>query len=141
MKSRFTAFFLALTLAAGVAGATACSIHRQPPPGTYTDAGLKAYNGDQFLKDLLALSQTAINLNAAAGAEHLSDANTRLVRDFSLSAAAEATAYAQGKSAAAQIRFTTAEFMSHIQVERAAHPTLAAILDIIVAEVNALPAQ
>lgn len=65
-------------------------------PPSYSAQGAKAFNADQLLKDINALSETARNLNATTGKLHLSDRDTAYVRDFSLSAGAAILAYGQG---------------------------------------------
>lgn len=81
---------LALCLASTLGCASA------PPAGTYSDTGLKTFNADQVMKDVQALSETAINLNATTGKTHLSDRDTALIRDFALSAGAGLQSYASG---------------------------------------------
>jgi hypothetical protein len=81
-----------------------CALHQQPPPGTYTPAVTRTYNADQFMKDLNALSQTARNLNATKGKEHLSDLDTQYVKDFTLAAGAGLLAYGQGATTIATAR-------------------------------------
>jgi hypothetical protein len=67
-----------------------------PPAGTYTPAVTQTYQADQLIKDLAAIGQTARNLNATTGAEHLSDLNTSRIRDFSLIAGAGVNAWGNG---------------------------------------------
>lgn len=80
------------------AGATLPACASAPPKGTYSTVGEHAWQADQLLKDLTAISQTAINLNAQpiGTREHLSDRDTALVRDYSLVAGAALNAYGSG---------------------------------------------
>lgn len=90
----------AIVLACALAGAAALSMPScaslQPPPGTYDAPTLRTRNADEAVKALQALSDTAINMNAAKGAAHLSDLNTSFVRDFVLSAGAGLAAWGNG---------------------------------------------
>jgi hypothetical protein len=84
--------------------APGCAALSAPPAGTYSTAGLKAFNADQLLKDITALSETAVNLNATTGPLHLKDRDTALVRDFALSAGAGLVAYGNGSGLARRRR-------------------------------------
>lgn len=81
-------------LLAGTA-APGCASGR-PPAGTYAPDVTRTFNADQLTKDLIAAGQTARNLNATAGAEHLSDQDTVYIRDFSLISGAALYAWGQG---------------------------------------------
>ena len=85
-----------LACALGLGTMTGCALNPQPPAGTYSAAGTKAFNADQLLKDLSAVGQTARNLNATTGTEHLTDKDTAMVRDASLIAAAGLNAWGTG---------------------------------------------
>jgi hypothetical protein len=129
----------ALTVAVlAVAGLQACAVHQQPPAGTYSPAGTRAFNADQLLRDLQAVSQTAINLNAQTGKLHLSDADTALVRDFALSAGAALASYGTGGSTLAQIRDAYFALMRNLSVDGKQHPQLAGALMAIGIALNAV---
>jgi hypothetical protein len=87
-----------LLLVALLAGWTMPGCASAPPKGTYTAAGEHAWTAHQLLRDLTAVSQTAINLNATTGRLHLHDSDTALVRDFTLIAGAGLNAWGSGAS-------------------------------------------
>ena len=122
-----------------LAGSPAC-VH-QPPAGTYSAQGTKAFNADQILKDLQALSETAINLNATSGAEHLSDANTRIVRDLTLTTGAAVNSYGTGATTLDTIKSTYALGVNKLSTEAVLNPKLTAALGVIQRALDALPAQ
>jgi len=129
---------LALCLSCSVACAT---VQPQPPAGTYSAQGLKAFNADQFIKDLTALSQTAINLNATSGKEHLSDVDTGYVRDFALTAGAAAQSYGAGNGTIGIIQTAYNTLLTRLSADAKINGTLATAIAVITAAVNALPAQ
>lgn len=96
--AKIGAVILAVVLGGAMLGAavftSACA--SAPPAGTYSPVVTKAYNADQLVKDLIALGQTARNLNAVSGQEHLTDRDTAYIRDGSLIAGAGLYAYGQG---------------------------------------------
>lgn len=113
-----------------------------PPPGTYSTQGTRAYNAVQLLKDINAMSQTAINLNAQQGKLHLTDLDTSYVRSFALSAATSLNAY--GTTPATNLGVVARGFQSLTQSLSAsakANSTFAKVLAIVAAGVNSLPTQ
>lgn len=64
-----------------------------PPPNLYNATQTKAYNTENAEQAVIALSQTAINLN---GASKLSDSDTKLIRDFALAFDTWRVDYANG---------------------------------------------
>lgn len=94
IRKLIPAIFLACALGLGSATMPACA--SAPPAGTYTPEVTRTFNADQLTKDLIAAGQTARNLNATSGAEHLSDQDTVYIRDFSLIAGASLYAWGQG---------------------------------------------
>lgn len=120
---------IVLLAAAVTLGATsACAVHQQPPAGTYSPAGQRAFDADQFLKDLTALSATAINLNAQTGRMHLSDQDTALVRAFTLAAGAALQDYGTGASPLQTVRDAYFALLRQISVDGSQHPQLAGAL-------------
>lgn len=97
------------------AGLPACA--SAPPAGTYSDTGLKTFNADQVLKNVQALSETAINLNAQTGPLHLSDRDTALVRDFALSAGAGLQSYANGSGTLVIVSKAYHELIARLSVD------------------------
>jgi hypothetical protein len=116
-------------------------MHKQPPAGTYSDAGLKAFNADAFIVDLTALSQVAVNLNATAGGEHLSDANTRMVRDFALAAGKATDNYGRGTGTLANIKDTYTTLLTDLPADVRINPKLAAALQLIANGLNVIPEE
>ena len=94
---RLASFVLVLALA-GSGCATAL------PAGTYTAPVLAQYNATPLQQSILALSQTAVAMNAATGPTHLKDADTALVRDFALSSSAAIDAYVAGNGTLVTVR-------------------------------------
>jgi hypothetical protein len=88
------AVLLGLALGGAVAGTPACAT--APPAGTYTAPVQRQYDVTPLQQAILALSQTAVAMNAASGPTHLKDADTVLVRDFALSASHAVDRYAAG---------------------------------------------
>lgn len=84
----------ALLLAALCTVSPGCATN--PPPGTYSPGGQRAYDATQLLKDVDAVGATARNLNALQGADHLSDKDTGIVRDVCLVVAAGLNAWGSG---------------------------------------------
>jgi hypothetical protein len=126
-------------LSALLGGLAPACIH--PPPSIVTPAGQRAYTADQLVKDLTALSQTAINLNATTGREHLSDQDTRYVRDFALSAGAAATSYARGQGTLQVVILGVQTLMVQLSADAKTNPTFSKALVIVSAGVNALVAN
>lgn len=126
-KKPLAVFLLAAAIGAA-AVLPACALHKQPPAGTYSAAGTKAFNADNLLRDLIAVSQTAINMNAQTGKTHLSDADTALVRDFALSAGAALNAYGTGGSTLVQVRDAYFALMRNLSVDGSTHTQLTALL-------------
>jgi hypothetical protein len=120
----------AVALLLGGVGFTAagCAAHAHPPAGTYSPAGDKAFDADNLLKDLVAISQVAVNLNAQTGKLHLTDRDTALVRDFALSAGAALKDYGTGQSTLVQVRDAYFALMREISVDGRQHPQLAGAL-------------
>lgn len=125
-------------LTATVLSAGGCASN-QPPAGTYTQPVLNQYNATPLKQAILALSQTAITMNAATGATHLSDANTMLVRDFALQASASIDAWVAGSSSTLSTvvsGFTTLTTQLSQDVK---NTTLKADLSAVAALLTALP--
>jgi len=91
------AFILALALSV-----SSCAAN--PPPNLYTQQQTRIYQTENAEKTVIALSQAAIALNATTGPTKLSDASTRLVRDFALAFDTWRQAYANGTSTFVQVR-------------------------------------
>lgn len=106
-----------------------CASH--PPAGTYSDVGLKAFDADQLLKDVQALSQTAINLNATTGKLHLSDIDTAFVRDFALGAGAGLQAYANGNGSLSVVAVAYHTLIYRLSADAKANDNLKFILALI----------
>lgn len=126
-----------LALVLGAATLPACAVTR-PPPGTYTEAGLKAFDADQLLKDLTALSSTAINLNAEKGKLHLKDRDTALIRDFTLSAGAGLVAYGQGQGTLAVVVTAFRELTAKLSAEAVLNDSLRFIFALVADNINRL---
>lgn len=123
----FVAIALAYTLA--------CSGNR-PPAGT---PERPAFDAHQLLQDIIALSQTAINLNAQQPPLHLSDADTAAVRDFALSASPALQAYGQGASTLTVVVQGFQTLVSKLSADAKVNSTLAKVLAVVQAGVNAIP--
>ncbi len=121
---------LALILCLSLAPACASA------PPSYSDAGKKAFNADQLFKDIQALSETAINLNAATGKEHLKDRDTALVRDFALSAGAGLQSYANGNGTLAIVVQAYHQLMANLSAEAAVNDKLRFVLTLIDTNIN-----
>lgn len=124
---------------AGAAAFTMPNCASAPPAGTYSTAGLKAFNADQLLKDVTALSETAINLNATTGSLHLKDRDTAIVRDFALSAGAGLVAYADGKGSLAVIVSAFDELTRKLSAEAALNDKLRFILALVADNIHRIP--
>jgi hypothetical protein len=109
-----------------------------PPAGTYDPITMKAYHADRLVQDLQALSETAINLNGTAGALHLSDKDTRLVRDFALAAAQAAQAYANGNGSLTVIVTGLDTLTRGLSTEAKANSTFAKVLAAVQVTVHVL---
>lgn len=136
-RTRNSSLVLALVLALGSYGCASV----QPPAGTYTTAGLKAFNGDETLKALTALSQTAVNLNATTGREHLTDRDTALVRDFALSAGDGVLAYSQGRGTLATVLAGFQTLTETLSREASVNEKLRFVLAIVSENLHRIPAQ
>jgi hypothetical protein len=110
----------------------------QPPAGTYSPVGTKAFQADAAITDLSAVSQTAINLNAQTGPLHLSDANTRIVRDLILTTAAALSSYGQGATTAGTVQAAWSTGLKSLGAEVTANPTLQTALAVVSAAIAAL---
>jgi len=75
-----------------------------PPPNLYTQQQTRIYQTENVEQTVIALSQSAIALNATTGPTKLSDASTRLVRDFALAFDTWRGQYASGAATFVQIR-------------------------------------
>lgn len=135
------AVLLACLLASTAAVSTPGCAATQPPAGTYSATGLKAFNADQLLKDIEALSETARNLNAATGQLHLKDVDTALVRDFALSAGAGLQAYANGNGTLAVVVTAYHELSAKLSTEAKLNDKLRFVLGVIDSAVANIPAQ
>jgi hypothetical protein len=129
---------LACVLAAAAAF-TMPSCASVPPAGTYSTAGLKAFNADQLLKDVTALSETAIRLNATSGPLHVKDRDTAIVRDFALSAGAGLVAYADGKGSLAVVVSAFDELTRKLSAEAALNDKLRYILALVADNIHRIP--
>lgn len=140
MGAPLSAVLLACVLGAGAFSLPACAA-TQPPAGTYSDVGLKAFNADQLLKDVQALSETAINLNAMQGKEHLKDRDTALVRDFALSAGAGLLAYGNGQGSLGVVVAAFDELSRKLSAEAALNDKLRFVLALVAANIHRIPVQ
>ena len=129
---------LACVLSLGmVFGSSGCA--GNPPPGTYSAQGQRTFNAVQFVTDLQALSQTAMNLNATTGKLHLTDRDTQYVRDFALSAASAAQTYATTGSNYGVITRGFSALTQSLSTDAKQNSTLAKVLAIVAVTVNSLP--
>lgn len=135
-------FFLLACVLIGAASLSmpACAA-TQPPSGTYSAAGMKAFNADETMKAITALSQTAINLNAAVGKEHLKDVDTALIRDFALSAGAGLIAYGNGSGSLTVVVSAFRELSAKLSAEAALNDKLRFVLALVADNINRIPAQ
>jgi len=118
-------------------GASVACVH---PPPTYSTQGTRAFNADQLIQQLTALSQTAVNLNAQQGALHLGDADVRFVRDFALSAGAALNDYGSTPSGTtAAVKAALMTLQRQLSSESKLNPSFLTALNVVVAAVNALP--
>jgi hypothetical protein len=111
------------------------------PVTIVTPQGQAAYTADQLVLDVTALGQTAINLNAQTGALHLSVADTKLVRDFTLSAGATANTYASGQGTLATVVTGLQTLTKQLSADAKANSTLSKALSAIQIGLTALGAQ
>lgn len=130
---------LVLLCALVTAGVSTAACPPKPPAGTYSPTGTRAAAADQGLKDLTAVSQTAINLNATTGRLHLSDRDTRLVRDAVLAIGTALDQYAKGTSTAVQVRAGLDTLLPQLSVEARANATLAKVLAVLASTLQSLP--
>ena len=128
---------LVLSLFAIVPSTSGCA--PTPPPGTYTDLGLRNQKADVVLNDLLAVSKTAINLNATAGKLHLSDVDTRAVRDAALTVGAAVKSYAAGANTLQAASDALVVLNNKFSQEARVNPTLRATLLVLSQALAALP--
>jgi hypothetical protein len=98
------------------------------PATIVTPQGQAAYTADTLIKDLTALSQTAINLNNTDGALHLSVADTQLVKTFTLTAGATANAYAAGTGTLATVTTGLQTLITNLSASAKANSTLSKAL-------------
>jgi hypothetical protein len=131
---------LAVVLAGAAVSMPACAATR-PPAGTYSTAGLKAFDADEALKDITALSQTAINLNATSGKEHLTDRDTAFVRDFALSAGAGLVAYGNGSGTLAVVVAAFDELSRKLSTEASLNDKLRFVLALVSENIHRIPVQ
>jgi len=110
-------------------------------PPSYSDAGRKAFNADELMKDITALSQVAKNLNATSGKLHLKDSDTALVRDFALSAGAGLLAYGQGQGTLAVVVTAYQQLAAHLSTEAKVNPSFKAALALVDAAIRTIPIQ
>jgi hypothetical protein len=133
------AVLLLACVLAGAAAFTMPSCASAPPAGTYSTAGRKAFNADQLLKDVTALSETAVNLNATSGPRHLQDRDTAIVRDFALSAGAGLVAYADGKGSLGVIVSAFDELTRKLSAEASLNDKLRFILALVADNIHRIP--
>lgn len=132
---------LACVLAGGAAFTMPGCAATRPPAGTYTTAGLKAFDADQAIKDITALSQTAINLNAASGQLHLKDRDTALIRDFALSAGAGLVAYGKGQGTLDVVVTAFDELSRKLSTEATLNDKLRFVLALVAENIHRIPVQ
>lgn len=113
----------------------ACATTR-PPARTFSAAGVKAFDADEALKAITALSQTAININAERGRLHLSDRDTALIRDFALSAGAGLLAYGQGKGTLAIVVSAFHELTVKLSAEAVLNDQLRVVLALVADQIG-----
>lgn len=113
----------------------------RPPAGTYSTAGLKAFDADQLLKDITALSETAVNLNATSGPLHLKDRDTALVRDFALSAGAGLVSYGNGSGSLAIVVSAFDDLSRSLSAEAALNDKLRFVLALVADNIHRIPGQ
>jgi hypothetical protein len=97
----------------------------------------RIYNTEQAEQAVIALSQTAINLNTGTS-KKLSDADTRIVRDFALAFDGWRMSYAAGNSTVAQITTAFTVLNSTLSTD-ATSTTLKAALLVIQTALTAIP--
>lgn len=120
--------------------APGCAATR-PPAGTYSTAGLKAFDADETIKAITALSQTAINMNAATGKEHLKDVDTALIRDFALSAGAGLRSYGDGSGSLAVVVSAFEELSRRLSTEATLNDKLRFVLALVAENIHRIPVQ
>ena len=116
----------------------ASSCAANPPPNLYTTQQTRIYQTENAEQAVIALSQMAVSLNASTGPTHLSDANTRLVRDFALAFDAWRTGYSNGTATVQQILATYTQLNTALQTD-ASSAGLKAILATVQVALNAIP--
>ncbi len=123
---------IVMLLCAGTVFTAGCA--SAPPVGLYTVDQTKIYNTENAEQTVIALSQTAINLN---GQGHLSDADTRLVRDFALTFDTWRVSYASGSSIVAQAQSSFTVLTNSLSTDATSN-TLKASLALVLAAINAI---
>lgn len=139
--SKVSAILLACVLAGAVSFSTPGCAATRPPAGTFSSAGLKAFDADQLLKDITALSQTAVNLNATQGQLHLKDRDTAFVRDFALSAGAGLVAYGKGQGTLDVVVAAFDELSRKLSAEAALNDKLRFVLALVADNIHRIPGQ
>lgn len=124
---------LALILCLSLAPACASA------PPAYSDAGRKAFNADQLFKDIQALSETAINLNATTGRLHLSDRDTSFVRDFALSAGAGLVSYSNGSGSISVVVTAFDELTRRLSAQAALNDKFRFVLTLVADNIHRIP--
>lgn len=107
-----------------------------PPPGVYSAQQERIYKTEDFEQTLIALSRTTITLNQQGA---LSDADTRLVRDFVLSADAARVSYANGAGTLRTVKTAFATLNEGLAVDVKANATLKAALSAVQTIIEILP--
>lgn len=138
MFSRLSAALLCSCI---LSGASLPGCASAPPAGTYSSVGLKAFNAGQLLKDVTALSETAVKLNATTGSLHLSDLDTAFVRDFALSAGAGLSAYGQGVGTLAVVVAAFDELTRRLSSEAVLNDKLRFVLLLVADNIHRIPVQ
>ncbi len=108
-------------------------------PPSYSQQAQRASNAHQLLQETQALSVTAINLNALPGGStgRLSDADTRIVRDFALAVADAVPGYVASGTPNA-IGAAVGSLTQRLSSEAAVSPQIKAALAVIRATVAAI---
>jgi len=114
-------FLAVILLGAGIV--TAC----HAPITIYNAQQQRIYNTEDAERAVIGLSRTAINLNTS-NPQHLSDQDTRYVRDFALAFDEWRTSYAAGKSTVGQVQDTFNALNRNLSKD-ATNNTLKAVLD------------
>ena len=109
-------------------------------PPNLTPVQTRINNTETAEQAVIALSQTAINLNTpnAQGRKVLSDGDTRLVRDFALAFDAWRTGYANGTTPFAQVNTILTTLNTSLSAD-AKSDTLKTVLAAVTSAVAAIP--